>query len=50
MHGVDIGRLHYFLGVKVIQNKNNIWIGQTNYIKILLTKFGIRGYHKRLPF
>ena len=34
----DMGRLHYFLGMKVIQNEesNEIWIGQPAYTKNLL--------------
>ena len=37
----DLGELHHFLGVKVIQNKesNSIWIGQEAYARELLKKF-----------
>ena len=37
----DMGELHHFLGVKVIQNHGTgeIWIGQSTYAKELLTKF-----------
>ena len=24
----DMGELHYFLGVKIVQNETGIWIGQ----------------------
>ena len=39
----DLGELHYFLGVKVIQDrkKGNIWIGQPVYTKNILQKFGM---------
>ena len=36
---VDMGPLHYFLGVKVIQNDQGVWIGQPSYIRTLLSKF-----------
>ena len=37
----DLGELHHFLGVKVIQNKesNSIWIGQETYARELVKKF-----------
>ena len=37
----DLGELHHFLGVKVIQNKesNCIWIGQETYARELINKF-----------
>ena len=37
----DMGRLHHFLGVKIIQNpqNNEIWIGQSAYSKDLLRRF-----------
>jgi len=37
----DLGELHHFLGVKVIQNRegNSIWIGQETYARELLKKF-----------
>ena len=39
----DMGRLHYFLGMKVIQNDetNEVWIGHPAYTKNLLQKFGM---------
>ena len=39
----DMGMLHYFLGVKVIQNDdmNEVWIGQPAYSRNLLQKFGM---------
>ena len=35
----DLGELHYFLGVKVVQNQKNrtVWIGQQDILK----KFGM---------
>ena len=39
----DMGPLHYFLGVKIEQNKKDgsIWIGQAAYCTSLLQKFGM---------
>jgi hypothetical protein len=39
----DLGELHYFLGVKVVQNpeKNTIWIGQQTYTNSILQIFGM---------
>ena len=39
----DMGSLHYFLGMKVIQNDetNEVWIGHPAYTKNLLQKFGM---------
>ena len=39
----DLGELHYFLGVKVVQNteKQSIWLGQPSYIKQLLEQFNM---------
>ena len=39
----DMGELHYFLGVKVVQDptKSQIWIGQPSYIENVLKKFGM---------
>ena len=39
----DLGELHYFLGVKVIQDhkKGTIWIGQPVYTENILQKFGM---------
>ena len=39
----DMGKLHYFLGVKVIQNQEGekIWIGQPAYAESILQKFGM---------
>ena len=38
-----MGKLHYFLGMKVVQDKKtgNIWIGQPAYTENLLKKFGM---------
>ena len=40
----DIGNLHYFLGIKVLQDdkSKSIWIGQPLYINHLLKKFGMQ--------
>ena len=39
----DMGELHYFLGVKVVQDKDtgNIWIGQDSYTESILRRFGM---------
>ena len=39
----DMGKLHYFLGVKVIQDQEGekIWIGQPAYAESILQKFGM---------
>lgn len=39
----DMGKLHYFLGMKVVQNDetNEVWIGQPVYTQNLLKKFGM---------
>ena len=45
----DMGELHHFLGVKVIQNKKSgeIWMGQSTYAKDLLVKWQIVSQLKR---
>ena len=39
----DMGQLHHFLGVKVIQNPQTgeVWIGQEAYAQSILQKFGM---------
>jgi hypothetical protein len=37
----DLGRLHYYLGIEVIQNSEYIFISQKKYIGELLNKFGM---------
>ena len=39
----DLGELHYFLGVQVIQDqgKGTVWIGQPTYTKSILQKYGM---------
>ena len=39
----DLGPLHHFLGVKVIQDQLTgvIWIGQSSYTEKFLQKFGM---------
>ena len=34
----DMGRLHYFLGVRIVQNEGNVWIGQDRYLEEVLKK------------
>ena len=40
----DMGELHHFLGVKVVQDheKGSVWIGQPAYAESLLEKFGMK--------
>ena len=38
----DVGELSYFLGVKVEQRKNSVWIGQPAYMQNLLERFGMQ--------
>ena len=39
----DLGKLHYFLGVKVVQDQGSkkVWIGQPAYVESILQKFGM---------
>ena len=39
----DIGELHHFLSIKVVQNPDvkEVWIGQEAFTKSMLEKFGI---------
>jgi hypothetical protein len=37
----DLGKMHYFLGVEVIQNEEGIYICQRKYVKDLLERFGM---------
>jgi hypothetical protein len=38
---IDLGTLHYYLGVKVSQHPNQILLSQTKYATELLNKFGM---------
>ena len=39
----DMGRLHYFLGMKILQDERtgSVWIGQPAYVESVLKKFGM---------
>ena len=39
----DMGELHYFLGVNIVQNQKegNIWIGQPAFTEGIMQKFGM---------
>ena len=37
----NLGHLHYYLGIEVIQNPRFIFISQKKYIRELLNKFGM---------
>ena len=39
----DLGILHHFLGIGVIQEANNIFIHQRKYVETLLEKFVLKG-------
>lgn len=39
----DLGLLHYFLGIEIIQNEDGIFISQKKYAKTILKKFGMEG-------
>ncbi|KAM1251313.1 hypothetical protein ACFX2G_034427 [Malus domestica] len=39
---LDLGLLHHFLGLGIIQNENGIFIHQKKYAKSLLEKFGLK--------
>jgi len=38
---IDLGLLHYYLGVEVMQRERNICISVTKYVSELLKKFGM---------
>jgi hypothetical protein len=38
---IDLGHLHYYLGIEVIQNSRYIFISHKKYIEELLNKFGM---------
>ena len=35
----DMGKLHYFLGVRIHQSDGAFWLGQEKYAENILTKF-----------
>ena len=37
----DLGLLHHFLGMGVLQTENGVFIHQSKYAKSLLVKFGL---------
>ncbi|XP_059073404.1 uncharacterized mitochondrial protein AtMg00810-like [Cryptomeria japonica] len=37
----DMGLLHYFLGLEIIQNKDHIFLSQKKYISDILNRFGM---------
>ena len=38
----DLGELNYFLGIKVEQREDSVWIGQPAYTKNLIESFGMQ--------
>jgi hypothetical protein len=40
----DLGELHYFLGIEVIQSPKGIWLLQRQYALNKLSKYGMTGY------
>lgn len=46
----DLGLMHYFLGMEVHQNSDEIFVYQTKYAKDMLKKFGMDGCkHVSIP-
>ena len=37
----DLGELHYFLGIEIIQSVDGIWLSQYQYVMKLLKDFGM---------
>ena len=37
----DLGELSYFLGISVVRNQGETWMGQPGYTEKLLTKMGM---------
>ena len=37
----DLGKLHYFLGVQVIQDNGTVWMGQPTFTEAILQKYGM---------
>lgn len=45
-----VGELNYFLGLKVKQMEDNIFVCKNKYAKSLVRKFGLdKASHKRIP-
>jgi hypothetical protein len=40
----DLGELHYFLGIEVIQSSKGIWLLQRQYALNKLFEYGMMGY------
>ena len=38
----DMGPLHYFLGVRVVQNQHSVWLGQDKYAREILDRFNMK--------
>ena len=38
----DLGKLHHFLGIRVVQDDNTVWLGQPLYVEKVLTRFGMQ--------
>ena len=37
----DMGQLHYFLGVRIIQTTNSVWLSQEKYCNNILERYGM---------
>lgn len=44
----DLGRVKSFLGMDVIRTNQEIWLGQTGYIKTILQKYGMSDSNPRI--
>lgn len=42
---IDLGMLHYYLGVEVTQLKDTIILYQSKYIRNMLEKFNMKNYN-----
>ena len=38
---IDLGPLHYYLGVELIQHENQVFLSKTKYVNEILKKFGM---------
>ncbi|XP_022855734.1 uncharacterized protein LOC111376952 [Olea europaea var. sylvestris] len=38
----DLGKMHYFLGIEVVQSAGGIFISQTKYVREILSRFQMK--------
>jgi hypothetical protein len=41
----DLGLLHYYMGIEVMQNQNGFVLSQSSYVKKILEKGGMSNYN-----